>query len=635
MSSVTRKLPPLELESYQVGLNGNSNHTELNGTAIEAGQVPKPKKEKIKIKQYQPRVEVADAEAELERLAAKRSLQARWRSWLIFSLFMRFFFEHLLLNWGRRLLGNAWAEQREVALWRSEAIRFRERAIQLGGLLIKLGQFMSVRVDLLPKIVTDELSKLQDEVPSVPFEQIHAEITEQFGKPLEEVFPQFETQAIAAASLGQVHRATLPGGEVVAVKVMRPGIEEIIETDLEAVRDVVSWAVRVMKAAQKIDLAAIYEELTRVVHQELDYIQEGHNAEEFARNFANNPRVRIPRIYWEYTRPRVLTLEFLNGIKINNFAAIDEAGMDRNQIATVIANAYLQMVAVDGIFHADPHPGNVLVQPGPYPGAPATVVLLDFGMVGRVTPQHRASLRKVLTGVMRREPDEVIEGSLELGFLRKGIDLSPLRRALDIIFERYYDNFIQVKKLDDTVLLLAAELRELLYREPFQIPAEFTFMGRAGVTMTGICLGLNPKFNLLGAIEPYARRLMLEQPGATGTVLVQTLMQGVGQLLGGLGVAPGKQVQKSLKKVEEGDARIRLELAELNRRVRRQDKAIARLSLSILMAALLISGTLLIIFGIGWLGVLSYLATAGLGIPFLRTWIYNEPPPMPVIVKKE
>lgn len=291
-----------------------------------------------------------------------------------------------------KILGKKWLEKGSEARNHRRAQRFVETALELGGVLIKLGQYLSARFDLLPDIWIQELSRLQDAVPAVDFSDLRPIIEQDLGGKLEDLFLEFNQSPLASASLGQVHEARLPDGSRVAVKVRRPGIELIIEADLEALNRVIDFLKRRTDLGKLADLKGIAREFETTLRRELDYTKEAKNAERFKANLQKLKYVYVPQIYWKFSSNRVVTTEFIDGIKITNYHAIDEAGLDRHKIARILSNCYLNQLFIDGFFHADPHPGNLFVRPGPYG---VQVVFIDFGMVGDISDSMRLTMPKI------------------------------------------------------------------------------------------------------------------------------------------------------------------------------------------------------------------------------------------------
>ncbi len=492
----------------------------------------------------------------------------------------------------RRLLGEGFVERRHSAMLRRQAIRFRETAVRMGGLLIKVGQFLSSRVDLLPEEYTAELAKLQDEVPAEDYADIVETIEAQFGKTVDQVYAAFSREPVAAASLGQVHEATLAGGQRVAVKVQRPHIDEIVDADLASLCQVVNLLDLFTDWGHRFDLGLVYQEFASSVHKELDYIEEGRNADRFKRNFKGFKEVYIPKVYWEQTRPRVLTLEFIDGLKITDFTAIDAAGLSRADIVRILVESYLEQMIHHGIIHADPHPGNVFVIRDGYVSAtgrrlkPGNVVFIDFGMVGVVTDADKRNFKRFFLGVATKDVGEIIAAAQSLGFIRPTANLDALRRSLTWIIERFFTNTLQeIYTLDvDEVLV---ELRDLLESHAFQFPANFIFLGRAVGTLAGLAGAIDPSVNLIKLFEPYARDLMEEEAAQGGGAFRQKLLSLGTTLLALPGLA-----EKVLRAAEGGDLRLRVDAPELTEAYRRQEAATSRLSLMVLAGSLFVGGSI-------------------------------------------
>ncbi len=418
----------------------------------------------------------------------------------------------------RRLLGRRFVSRSASERWQRIARRYRALAVDLGGVLIKLGQFLSARVDVLPAVVTAELSGLQDEVPAETLADIQAVVEAEFGRPVDQVFGQFAPQPEAAASLAQVHGARLPDGDPVVVKVQRPGIDTLVETDLRAIRTAARWLKRYRPVRRRVDLDLLYDEFSRTTRNELDFVAEGHNAEHFAQDFADDPSIRIPRVYWETTSRRVLTMQNVAAIKIGDHAAIEAAGIDRAQVAQRLFGAYLQQVFVHNFVHADPHPGNLFVEPlEPVEGQPRPFLLtfVDFGMVATVPERARKHLRDALVGFATSDTARMVRAYQGAGLLLPGADLARLEEVQTELFDRYRG--ITMRQARDIMMDqwhdLAREYRDLLYDMPFQIPTDLLFVGRAIAILSGMATALDPDFDPWQAIAPFAEQLAKEEVG--------------------------------------------------------------------------------------------------------------------------
>ena len=501
------------------------------------------------------------------------------------------------------------------------AARFRALAVEMGGVLIKLGQFLSARADVLPPEVTEELSGLQDEVPPDPFPPIRQMIEEELGAPSSELFEEFQERTAIGASLGQVYQARLPGGETVMVKVQRPQIEVLVATDLAALRWAVGWLKRYRPLASRADLDALLDEFSRTLYEELDYIAEGHNAERFAESFAGNPKVRIPLPRWSHTTKRVLTLERVGGIKITDYQALTEAGIDRGAVAQCLFETYLQQVFIDGFFHADPHPGNLFVRPlgDPPPKGDLSrefqLVFVDFGMVGHLTPQVMDQLRETVIGLAARDVPRIIESWDRLGFFLPGTDLRPIEAAAEKVFARFYGlSMGELARIDHREFAdLALEFRDLIFQMPLQLPQDFIFMGRMLGILSGLATGLDPDFNVFEGVEPFARELLAAEKEEWAERLLNEL-QSMGALLWRL----PRLTEETMLTLSRGGLEVRIgESGELERLIGRLERGMDRLLRGIVLASLVLTGAFLLAVGqekLAW----ALLALAGLiGISLL------------------
>jgi predicted unusual protein kinase regulating ubiquinone biosynthesis (AarF/ABC1/UbiB family) len=483
----------------------------------------------------------------------------------------------------------------ESAVFRRQAIRLRETALQLQGLLVKLGQFLSTRVDILPEEFTSELAGLQDMVPPVPWPEVAHQLRAELGADAATAFASLEHVPVASASLGQVHRGRLPDGREVAVKVQRPGIEALVGADLDAVRRVMQVAQRWTRWSRRVDLPALFGELERTTREELDYVVEADHADEFRRLFAASNEIVVPQVLRDHLTHRVLIMEFVGGLRITDRAGMLAAGLDPHDVVERLVRTYLQQVLRDGFFHADPHPGNLFVDPR------GRLIFVDFGMMGRIPPEHRATFGRLVGAVVRRDSDALVAAVRDLGFVRAHADDVMLKRGLSVALDQLSGvPFDQPGSAAFQAFL--DEMREFLYTEPFQLPSQYAFLGRAISILQGIAAGLDPQADMVALLRasalPY---LHLDSgggaAGAAGLTweLVWREIRDTALLLYRL----PRRLDKLATQVSEGQINVRVELAGLHRRLDRQSRAVRRVGVAVLAAAACLSATWLTVAGRG------------------------------------
>jgi len=523
------------------------------------------------------------------------------------------------------------ARRNRSARLRRIAVRFRALAVRMGGVLIKVGQFLSSRLDVLPEEITSELAGLQDEVPPENFADLRRAAEAELGAPLAERFAEFDETPLAAASLGQAHRAEVrathdnsPRSEAeweasplqsVVVKIQRPNIEALITTDLAALRTVGNWLKRYPPIRQRADAPALLAEFTRILYEEIDYLAEGRNAETFAANFKDRAGVRVPCVVWTHTTRRVLTLEDVYAIKITDYETITAAGIDRAEVARRLFDAYLTQIFEDGFFHADPHPGNLFVSPrtslpaSPRPQAEERgegqrlggegwqLTFVDFGMVGRVPPNLRAGLREAVIALGTKDSARLVKAYQMLGVLLPHADIALLERAEAKVFERFWGkSMAELRQLGPQQMWeITREFRGLLYALPFQIPEDLILIGRTVAILSGMCTGLDPRFNVWTGLAPYTQKLIAEEAASGWEFWLDEL----GALARALLSLP-KRTEAVLNKLEQGDLAVRV--PQLTEQVGRLELAVRRMVGGVIFAALFVSGVQLYLAGQGLVG---------------------------------
>ena len=504
------------------------------------------------------------------------------------------FWEVFLPRIGLRAL----ARQTRSNRYRNAAVQFRKLAIRMGGVMIKVGQFMSARLDVLPPEITDELAGLQDEVPPVNFEDIRQLAETELGVPLQEKYESFEETPLAAASLGQVHRARLcvkgAGGEFcnVVVKIQRPFIEQLIDVDLTALRKVGGWLQKYPPVATRVDVPALVEEFSTSVHEEVDYLAEGRNAEVFSKNFEDFPHVHVPRVVWTHTTRRVLTLEDVFAIKITDYEAISAAGIDRAEVARVLLDTYLKQIFEDGFFHADPHPGNLFVTPLPGKdevGKPLwRLTFVDFGMVGHVPETLRAGLREALIAVGLQDAARLIRSFQTLNVLLPSADLKQLEQMSASMFDMFWGKSMEeLRQLSpEDMFRFADRFRDLMFNMPFQLPQNLLLLGRTVAILSGMCTGLDAQFNLWNQLSPYATKLVSQEVGSNWRVWLDE----AGNILKELVAIPSK-MGRVLSQIERGD--LTVQIPTVNRQLIHIERAVNRLTICLAFVAFLLCSVLL------------------------------------------
>jgi Predicted unusual protein kinase len=431
---------------------------------------------------------------------------------------------------------------------------FRDTALKLGVLMIKLGQFLSTRADLLPERALAVLASLQDEVPAEPFERVVTVIEEAYAKPLSELFSDFEHKSAAAASLGQVHKAVLAAtGTTVAVKVQRPAIKQLVTMDLSSLRFVI-WIITRFVDTGAFDLWGFYREFRRTVYEEIDFTAEAANAQRFREIFKDDPTIYIPKIYDQYVTSHVLVMEWIDGIKLNDYPAIDAAGYDRTEAANRTVRAYFYQFVQIGFFHADPHPGNIFIKSDSQPDNPV-IAFLDFGMVGSVTNNERNSFRKIFLSVLTRDAHAMVAELDRLGFIGTGANMAAIEKAVSILIDQYYNISLgQMRELDPHGVM--QDVVNLLYGQPFTIPARYAFVGRAIGTLVGVSTGLAPDFNFIEVAIPYARTFFGLDSNNPRETIEQVLKQVIdtGQLL----IKLPRTLDHLINQIESGQIEIKL-----------------------------------------------------------------------------
>lgn len=526
----------------------------------------------------------------------------RFRRILVFfgSVIAHIILVDLLL--GRVPLVRSSVRRSRPTRFRRWASRFRVLAIDMGGVMIKLGQFLSSRIDILPPEIVEELIGLQDEVPAEDPRLMLGLLAQELGA-LDGRFAEIEQKPLAAASLGQAHRAWLlpqngsgGRGEPVIVKIQRPNIEQIVRTDLAALRIVARWVQQYRPIGRRADVPALMEEFAETLWEELDYNAEADNAERFAEFYADSAEVYIPAVYRQHSTGRVITLENVESLKITDIAGLEAAGIDPKQVAATMLESYFAQIFIEGFFHADPHAGNLFVrprtdlpwQPGDGP-RPFWLIFIDFGMVGRVPDLVGDNLRKWLAAVTQRDARALTDSYAELGFFLPGADLDRITEAQATVLDHIWGRqLLDLARPDpQEVQELGNEFRDLLFDFPFQIPQDFIYLGRAISMVSGLVSLLDPEINPFYFIETFGERVIAEQNVAELTL--DAILARIRPYL-----STPSRLNNVIQAAETGQLRVKsVPDRETLRHYDRLEKRLGQLSWSILGAAAMVSGTVL------------------------------------------
>ena len=462
----------------------------------------------------------------------------------------------------------------------SPAERMRLALEELGPTFVKLDQILSTRPDVIPKIYIEEFAKLQDKVPSFPFEQVRIQIRAELGENAEELFSWIDPEPAAAASIAQVHRARLHSGEEVVIKVRRPEVVDLVETDIDVLMGLALLAEKHLTGSEVYDPVGLVREFARTIRREMDFSREGRTIEKMTANFAGGKYLHFPKVFWQTSAKGILTLEYIDGIKVSDLAALDEAGLDRILIARRGADAFLEMILVHGFFHADPHPGNVLILPE------NVICLLDFGMVGRLDTRLKNYLMDLLLSIIRRDVDGVIE---LLNFSGEGCDpdkAGALRRDISEFIESYYELPLQEIEVGNMLL----EFIEVITTYHIKLQTDLMLLTKALINIEGMGRKLDPHFDMIEHIKPFLEKSLQEK--ASPVHLAKEMGEHLFSVVHLLKNLP-KDLRELLTRINRNKFKIDLEHRGLDRFIQELDKSINRLSSSLIIAALIVGSSII------------------------------------------
>ncbi|MBW4665864.1 MAG: AarF/ABC1/UbiB kinase family protein [Cyanomargarita calcarea GSE-NOS-MK-12-04C] len=536
----------------------------------------------------------------------RENYSSRRRFFDIWSFVLILMFKLWRLNKSWSYAGGA-TEAKKTSRRKVQAVWIRSTLLDLGPTFIKVGQLFSTRADIFPSEYVEELAKLQDKVPAFSYEQVEKIVEQELSKKIPELFHSFEQIPLAAASLGQVHKAVLHSGESVVVKVQRPALKQLFEIDLKILKGITRYFQNHPKWGKGRDWLGIYEECCRILWEEIDYLNEGRNADQFRRNFRAYDWVKVPRVYWRYASPRVLTLEYAPGIKISQYEALEAAGLDRKALARQGAEAYMVQLLNNGFFHADPHPGNIAVS------GEGALIFYDFGMMGRIQSNVREGLMETLFGIASKDGDRVVKSLIDLGAIAPTDDMGPVRRSVQYMLDHFMDQPFE----NQSVAAISEDLYEIAYNQPFRFPATFTFVMRAFSTLEGVGKGLDPEFNFMEVAKPYAMQLMTNTNGSEGNSFLNELSRQAAQVSStALGLP--RRLEDTLDKLERGDVRVRVRSIETERLMRRQSNIQLSTTYGLIISGFTLSATILLVNHYVWLALIAGLIAAGVTGLLLR-----------------
>ena len=457
--------------------------------------------------------------------------------------------------------------------------------IDLGPTFIKIGQTLSTRADLLPLEYIEALGTLQDQVPAFGSQEAIRMIELELGKPVQFIYKEFEFNPLAAASLGQVHKATLYSNEEVVVKVQRPGLEALFNLDFKILLQLIKFGNKYLAGVRKYNLQSIYNEFFNLLFQEIDYIQEGKNSDKFRENFHGYPRIIVPKVYWQYTTTKILTLEYKPGIKINDKAALEACGINIHKVNETGICCYLKQLLQDGFFQVDPHPGNMAVN------SDGSIIFYDFGMMAEIGTLNKEEMIKTFFAILKKDSNEVVNTLMTMGLLEPVPDMTPVKRLVTFLLDKFTDKPLDIKALSEVKI----ELYEMFEQQPFRLPAQMTFILKAITTLDGIARTLEPQYNPTALSQEFIKSLAVTKN--KGNTLAQLSHQARDFIQYQL-TKPNKTevlVKKLEERVERGELQLRVKNVESDRLLGRIYLAIKTLIYACLTGFSLLTGLILII----------------------------------------
>lgn len=507
----------------------------------------------------------------------------------------------LFYLWWDGLLQNKSAHTRRIrAHWLVNTL------LDLGPTFIKIGQSLSTRADLLPLEYVKELGQLQDRVPEFSSEEAIALVESELGKDIYTLYRDFDSFPIAAASLGQVHRARLHTGEDVVVKVQRPGLSKLFDLDVKAVYQVIRFCDRYFPWTRKYNLEAIYHEFFKILYQEIDYVQEGKNADRFGDNFKEYPRIIVPKVYWQYTNKKVITVEYAPGIKVDDRISLEAIGVDIQKLNQLGICCYLKQLLIDGFFQADPHPGNLAVTED------GSLIFYDFGMMAEVKSLAKDEMVKTFFAVLRKDTDGVLDTLITIGLVDRMPDMMPVRRLITFLLDKFIDKPIDFQAFNE----IKNELYIMFEQQPFRLPAQMMFIVKSLTTLDGIARTLDPHYNFLASAQPFVKSIAVSK--GRGSAIGELARQARNFITYKLQQPSKAEVffKRLEQRIEDGELQIRVRNIESERALKRINLALKTLIFAGLTGLMLLSGAVLLVGGYK-MGAIAVFALSGFGGLFM------------------
>ena len=468
--------------------------------------------------------------------------------------------------------------------------RLRMAFSELGPTFIKLGQLLSARPDLITKPFADEFKKLQDEVPPFPARDAKKIIEEEIRRPIEKIFLGFDDLPLAAASIAQVHDATLLDGNKVIIKVQRPHIHEQIDSDVSILSTIANLLDRYVAESRFFNPRGIVEEFSRTIKKELNFAEEARNCERFRKNFEDSSDIYIPKVYGEFVTEKILVMEKIIGIRIDDTAGIEAMGLDRSQLAKKGVDAYFKQILEDGFFHADPHPGNIFVMSG------GKIGLMDFGIVGRVSPELREIIANTLLALINKDFDKLVDQYIELGYVPEELDLGDFRKEFKADISDFLEPLYGLTLKELNFAEYVDTLTHLSLKHHMKIPSDLLLINKAMLIVENICRELDPDFDFISAAEPYAAKLVRQR--ISPSWIYEKAQKNIEEVADFASVFP-KQLRQIIRKVLRDDIHMKLTHVGLDRLIRDMDRSSNRIAFSLVVSAIILSSAIMHATGVG------------------------------------